>query len=307
MSGWYNDNMKVETSLGTAVVRVPKWTMNFDPEPRMFDEGSVLTCLDLLNIPVPTPLFVSSSFQVHNYILGDNLGKVFPEGSSLPGEVDESIRKIEAAVRVVERSSLTLIPTEKRFYRSPYRDSAAFALEMRRWLSYVYENSTVVSKALLSKVGVPDNPFTESVTLADRGRPLRLCHGDLGRGNCLWDGRTLSVLDWELALWADPAWDLASYLHRFVFNHIQEYEILENRTEMQRPQYANDFLEDVASYRRQEIDRSVVIDGIRLANSWGSYDSSLIDEYVRKVRRLKKTIDLPPSTADEVIRILKSS
>lgn len=307
LAGWYNDNMRVTSSSGQVIVRVPRLIVEFDPEPRMFNEASVLSCLNDLELPVPIVLFSSSHFQIHQHIGGRPLSFSHPDGSLVPEIALTTISQIQNSLGTVDRDRIRLLGPSKRYYSERYMSCNGFSQQLRLWLSSVYSKSTNLAKSVLAEVGVTENPFKQPCILTNSSRNLRLCHGDLGRGNCLWDENNLFLIDWELALWGDPAWELASYLHRFVLHDRQESLAISMHVESQPEALVEAFLKDMSLYRTQEIDRSVVIDGIRLTDAWGEYDSSLILEYVEKVSRLKGSPSSCNIIAARIIGLLNRS
>jgi hypothetical protein len=72
-------------------------------------------------------------------------------------------------------------------------------------------------QALFAALRVPDGAFTRLLERADPlgERPFVLLHTDIHRGNLIVgpDGG-LSLIDWELALFGDPVYELASHLAR---------------------------------------------------------------------------------------------
>jgi len=287
VGGWYHDNMLTDVGNSRVVVRVPRWDSGFDPEPRMYSEWSVLAALKGMDLPVSEATYGSSDLQIHKFISGLPLEEVYPTGSVLPESVDREIARIESAAWHAMSGRLRLLPVNQRFYAKRYSRSQGFAVRLSSWLSFVYRSAAPVARQALLEVGVRIDPFVAGRPLADGSRSLRLCHGDLSRGNCLWGSGGLSVIDWELAVRGDPAWDLASYLHRFGFEERQEAAVIDARLRLIPRDQRAKFRSDVDGYRAQEVDRSIVIDCIRLCTAWGSYEARRIDEYLVKVAQLR--------------------
>ncbi|WP_307805149.1 phosphotransferase [Streptomyces sp. VRA16 Mangrove soil] len=82
---------------------------------------------------------------------------------------------------------------------------------------------------LFRALGVDDGCFGRLRAWAAglRERPFRLVHGDLHRENLIVDEfGELWVIDWELAMFGDPLYDLATHLHLMGYPPAQEQEVI---------------------------------------------------------------------------------
>jgi thiamine kinase-like enzyme len=78
-----------------------------------------------------------------------------------------------------------------------------------------------------------------------------------------WDGHELRIIDWELALVADPAYDTASLLHRFTLNDTDTRHLMASALSEVPLKRRADYVTDVHAYRAQEEMRSKVFATIR--------------------------------------------
>ena len=248
LAGWYNDNVQVRAADGSsAVVRTARWLHESDPEPRMYAERSVVAAaVNRAQIRAPFLLYGNARFQVHGYVPGSVLASTYPDDSLVPDFILDELAALPGRLAQVPRSSLRLLGGDRRYNRRSYSSASGFAEQLRRWLDGVYRRSSPTARTVLSMVGVAENPFKHEWPLSQSApaRKLRLCHGDLSRTNCLWDGTVLTILDWELALWADPAWDLAAHVHRFRYAPPQESWQLERSAAALSAETGKDFLRD---------------------------------------------------------------
>jgi thiamine kinase-like enzyme len=205
---------------------------------------------------------------------------------------------------VVSRQLLKPLPANYRFTKSAYRTAQSFLDALSGWLSRVYLHASKPARAVLAIVGVTSDPFEQVPALLDPARTMRLCHGDLNPTNCLWDGQQVHFLDWELALWGDPVWDLAAFLHRFEVPTSAEERLIEAVLTLESPFSTSSFLTDLANYRWLEVQRSVVIDGIRLTQAWGTYPAERIGQYVEKVERVTG-VHMEEDYAKKIIELLE--
>ena len=124
--------------------------------------------------------------------------------------------------------------------------------------------------------------------MSGKARRLRLCHGDLQRPNILGDGGRYHIIDWELAVWGDPVWDVAAHLHRAGYPPGQESEATAALLGTV-PEWAGTAADrqDYAAYLRIERYRSLVLDALRHLRSGSGWSESrrlaAIEEYRRKL------------------------
>lgn len=306
LAGWYHDNALVTKVDHSFIIRTERWTADFDPEPRQFSEDSVLRALAAHEIPGPRLRHTSSRprFMVLDYLPGTPVS----ECSYPVDELHRAVAGLFRALGNVDRGALNLLPAGRRFAARSYRSSAGFHRHLVAWLDHVYGVSGHRTHAILGLFGIAESPFSGLRQRPVARRQLRLCHGDFNPSNCLWDGTSFRAIDWELALWGDPAWDIACYLHRFSFDRSVEAEALDFLLETQHVRTANAaFVQDVITYRRIEMLRSVVIDAARLVASDQSITSSQVQSYVSKTANLLGLDIEISSTSEQVLSFLRVS
>ncbi len=249
----------------------------------MFRESSVLRAATAAGAAAPRVLYDCEDFQVHAFVPGTIVEEAVPSGTRPPDSIVATVWASQALLDSVGRSELLELPSRRCFARTQYDSSEGFAESLRDWLSRVYVVAPAPAKLAMAEVGISGDPFTSTIGLHDVNRPLRLCHGDLSRGNCMIHRGRVTILDWELSLWGDPAWDIASFFHRFGLTREQEEHILSQGA----PVPSDNLRVDVEAYRKLEVDRSLVIDCVRLVQAWGSYDPQRVGEYTDKVAKLR--------------------
>jgi aminoglycoside phosphotransferase (APT) family kinase protein len=137
----------------------------------------------------------------------------------------------------------------------------------------------------------PHHPYVfapENHPLSGTSRRLRLCHGDFQRPNIFTDGRVHHLIDWELAVWGDPVWDVAAHLHRAGYPPVQQAEaqaVLLGTV----PEWTSSAADrqDFAVFLRLERYRSLVLDALRHLRAGAAWEEgrrrAAVQEYGYKL------------------------
>ncbi|MGY3204757.1 aminoglycoside phosphotransferase family protein [Streptomyces sp. TE5632] len=227
LSGFYNRNVRLEGDSGPVLVRIP---------------GPVAEPMDLTLWPEPEVLeairpFVSRAprlvhagvrpeFQIHEFIAGRRVDEIAQDGKPLPNVVLDGVEEFFSEVLRVPAAALAAVPADW----PDDGDTPGFAGRLLDFARHVRERADASVDALYQALGVPANPCGPLSERADRElaqRPFRLLHGDIHRKNMILSDRAkLVVLDWELALWGDPLYDLADHLHKTVYTAADHQRII---------------------------------------------------------------------------------
>ncbi len=275
VSGIYHDNYLVRRDGTSYVIRVNRKLEEPDVEPRMYAEASVLAALAPVDIAVPE-LFHDSGeheFMVISYLPGRRIADIYPPGTSVPDSLIEFIRTTMSELYRVEREALGAVLRE-----SPWRwvsGNDAFLPDLLSWLTKVYDSSSVEEKECMRAVGLPTDLFDfRNFSLDNSLRTFRLCHGDLQRENLLVASRyRYSVLDWEMAVWGDPVWDIASHMHRAAYPPDQAQSALQRLLAS-----CPDWTASVSDYQAYDVYlkveqyRSLILDCVRNLRIGGPWD-----------------------------------
>jgi aminoglycoside phosphotransferase (APT) family kinase protein len=219
VSGTYHDNYIVkDPPRDPCVVRVPKNRLSPDVEPRMFTESTVLEAARTAMVPCPRLLHCSvrPAFQVHSVVPGHPLSATLPMTGPVPAVVTSAVSHLMKSLSEVA-ADIRPEPRPGHPWASvPNGDTFGFINALVTWLSGIYANASDATRGFLAEIGIWSDPFnTVRKHFRPAQRPFRLCHGDLGRCNIMLDEEGLvSFIDWELAVWGDPLWDVAAHLHR---------------------------------------------------------------------------------------------
>ncbi|MER7106360.1 phosphotransferase family protein [Streptomyces sp. NPDC000229] len=97
-------------------------------------------------------------------------------------------------------------------------------------------------------------------------RPFRLLHADIHRKNMiLTDRNHVTFLDWELALWGDPVYDLADHLHKTAPTAADRTVITTAWHRAAPPECREQWHEALDYYLAYEAVKSAIVDTVR----WG--------------------------------------
>jgi aminoglycoside phosphotransferase (APT) family kinase protein len=208
MQGFYNTNTVVDGPAGRVVVRVPRGCVS-SMDLRIWPEEHVLAAIAPYVPRAPRLLFASTSprFQLHEYVDGVPL----PPSGPLPAGVTAQLGEFFESLAAVPATALPPLPEGW----PADGDCVGFAHRLADLVDVIFLGTH--RRGLLHLVHVPDKPLDavrdRFAGLAPRG--FALVHADVHRGNVLVEARRgVVVIDWELALFGDPRYDLAVHAHR---------------------------------------------------------------------------------------------
>ncbi len=263
-SGYYNRNVRLDSGCGPVVVRMRAdgaETMDLT----LWPEAEVLAAVGPHVPSAPRLLHTSShpEYQVHAFVEGHLVDEVAPVGDPLPEPVSAHVETFFRQVLRVPAHVLPAVPDD--WPRSG--DTAGFA---RRLLDLVREirHRDDAFGGLYEALGVPGDPCA-----ALRGRaagltqrPFRLLHADIHRRNMiLTPEKRVVFLDWELALWGDPVYDLADHIHKMSYAPAERSAATEGWERAAPADCRPGLRPDLDYYLAYEAVKSAVVDTVR----WG--------------------------------------
>lgn len=218
LSGFYNRNVRVEVGARPVLVRIP----GPGAEPMdltLWPEPEVLEAIRPYVTRAPRLLHAAADpvFQIHEFIEGRRVDEVAQDGKPLPDLVLDGVEQFFAEVLQVPATALGPVPPGW----PDDGDTRGFARLLLDFAQRLRDRADASVDALYRALGVPEDPCGLLIERADAElvqRPFRLLHGDIHRKNMILSDRAgLVVLDWELALWGDPVYDLADHLHKTAY------------------------------------------------------------------------------------------
>ncbi|MGP4026432.1 phosphotransferase family protein [Actinomadura sp. 3N407] len=259
-AGYYNDNIRVDTADGPVIVRIPIHGADM-MDLRPWREDLVLAAIAPHVRHAPRLLHTSADppFQVHEYITGDVLNDVAPRGVPVPAHVIDDV--VQLFVRLTHVPRLPDIPAAW----PADEDTTAFARCLSDLTQGVYETFRDEYADLFSALAIPTDPLAPVDDLWRRltPRPFTCVHADVHRRNMIVGDGSTTFLDWELALWGDPVYDLAVHLHKMGYLPDEEAALTARWTTAMPPEHVAGWKEDLAAYRTHERIKSAVVDAVR--------------------------------------------
>jgi aminoglycoside phosphotransferase (APT) family kinase protein len=276
-AGLYHDNYVVRRDGTAYVIRAQRPLAEPDVEPRMYPEAAVLAALEPAGLAAPRLIHDSGArgYLVISHQPGRPVADLYPPGTPLPDSAIEFVGAAMSALYRVDREALGAVRPQ-----SPWRragDPEEFRPGLLRWLARVWASARPAEQECVRAMGLPAEPFAPSgFPPGGAERAFRLCHGDLQRQNLLVArGDRYAVLDWELAVWGDPVWDVACHLHRAAYPPAQA-ESVRQRLLATCPDWTGSAREDRAydAYLRIEQYRSLVLDCVRALRRGAGWDAA---------------------------------
>ncbi|WRZ40988.1 phosphotransferase [Streptomyces sp. NBC_00151] len=176
-------------------------------------------------------LIQAGSAGLQRFIEGETLGTLYGSGGGIPSFLLGQIVSLFGQLARVRPDSLTAERTCTSVYRAAEGDTDGFLERLILFTEEeVYQRNMPDFKGLFYDLGLDDASFgklREQVSGLTR-RPFHLLHADLHRENFVVDGvGRLWTIDWELAMFGDPLYDLATHLYLMRYPRDQERQMIE--------------------------------------------------------------------------------
>lgn len=196
----------------------------FDSEERLLSELQER----IANIP---DLIEVEGTVLQRFIEGETLGALHPSGTPVPEREFEQILALFRQLVAVRPRSLLVKRRCQRRDRAREGDSAGF---LDRLICFtedrVYGDNLPEYGELFADLNLDSDSFKQLRKHVSglRERPFCLLHADLHRENLIVDrDRRLWAIDWELAMFGDPLYDLATHLYLMRYPPDQERRMTE--------------------------------------------------------------------------------
>ncbi|MFI0407414.1 phosphotransferase family protein [Actinomadura sp. 3N508] len=259
-TGYYNDNIRVDTPDGPVIVRIPiRGADMMDLRP--WREDRVLAAISPHVRHAPRVLHVSADppFQVHEFIAGDVLNDVAPRGVAVPAHVLDDVVRLFAQLAGVPR-----LPDVPESWPAD-GDTTAFARRLSALTQRVYDTYSAQYSDLFTALAIPADPLApvDDLWRGLTARPFTCVHADVHRRNMIVGGGTTTFLDWELALWGDPVYDLAVHLHKMGYLPDEQQALIDRWAPVLAPEHTAGWRRDLPAYLTHERIKSAIVDAVR--------------------------------------------
>ncbi|WTE48919.1 aminoglycoside phosphotransferase family protein [Streptomyces sp. NBC_01622] len=240
---------------------------------RTWSEAQLLRSFEHPPPHVPRCLASTATATVLSYVEGVPLSRECPDGEPVDRLWISDMAQLLAQTAAVGREELPAPPDgwphdgqDSRGYLGALTQLADEQIRKPSWSVY---------GGLFNALGVPENALTQMAenvpVMTDR--PCGLLHGDLHRDNVVLtdhgDPRMIAV-DWELATYGDPLFDLATHLVRMRYPETQHKTVITawaKAMESTVPAATKGMDRDLPHYLAFERAQSVFPDVIRAARS----------------------------------------
>ncbi|HEX2314995.1 MAG TPA: phosphotransferase, partial [Thermomonospora sp.] len=255
-AGFYNRNVRV----GPVLVRAPIAGAD-GMDLRIWPEHEVLAALAPHVECAPRLRFTSVDppFQVHDFVDGTVLDALAPRGVRVPAFVLHDVVALFRSLAEIPFRELPPVP----FDWAADGDTVSFARRLSAITGHVHARFRDSFAAVFAGLGVPVAPLQPVHWETLTSRPFCLVHADVHRKNMiLEDGRTF-FLDWELALWGDPVYELAVHLHKMAYFGNERDALLRAWLDVMTPAMVRSWETDLETYLAHERVKSAIVDTVR--------------------------------------------
>jgi len=262
-AGFYNVNVRLDGGSGPVLVRAP--VPNADVmDLRIWSEAALLRSITDYVAAAPRVRLVRQDpqWQVHDFVTGEVVDTIAPRGKPVPPRLIPDVIALLDQLADMPCSALPALPPDW----PQDADTVGFARGLSDVTAAVLVRHRERFGRLWLALGVPSQPLE---AVLDGWRTLRprafgLVHADLHRKNMIstWGGAHVFI-DWELALWGDPLYELATHLHKMAYLPSERSIVLDTRSA--DPRLAAGWELDLETYLRHERVKSAVVDSVRYA------------------------------------------
>jgi aminoglycoside phosphotransferase (APT) family kinase protein len=197
-SGHYMENFRVQTSTGTALIRRPRKGVPDRFDPRMMPEAAALKAALARGVQAPELLYEGETFLIERFIDGSTPRLADTNGKPWMTNLLNQIRRLHAASA----------PT------SDLGNVYEWQLWLQKFLDGLYTSLPAAHAERVTYLRIPSLDEFWSPDPRQGDRALVLAHSDLHPSNLLLNDAGVWILDWELAMTADPVWEAGVSLHR---------------------------------------------------------------------------------------------
>ncbi|WP_458690954.1 phosphotransferase [Nocardia tengchongensis] len=257
-AGYYNHNIRIETPSGPVNVRIPVDGADM-MDLRQWPEVQVLRTIEPFVSAAPRVRWESTdpAYQIQDHIDGELLDNIAPRGQAVPPCVTRDVARLFAELGRIPRELMPAAP-------HPLTDNpVAFASQLSDVTRRVFRENLDHFGPLYRTLEVPDDPFAtiETGWRTLEPRRFRLVHADVHRKNMIIrDGREVVFLDWELALYGDPVYDVATHLHKMGYQPDEQTRFLQQWAAAEPQASTGSWEADLQTYLNHERIKSVIVD-----------------------------------------------
>lgn len=266
-AGYYNKNVRVDTTTSPINVRIPIHDADV-MDLRLWREEEILPVIATYVKHTPLLLHASDNprYQIHGFINGPVLNTIAPRGVPVPTHVPADVVHCLAELTTIPREALPATPAGW-----PHNDDTiAFGRRLSELTRQVYATYRDQYAPQFLAFGFPVEPLAlvEAAWPSLTRRPLVCVHSDIHRKNMIIKDGASYFLDWELALWGDPVYDLAVHFHKMGYTPAERDQVLRRWQATLRPEYTAGGEHDLDVYLAHEQIKSAIVDTVRYSQAF---------------------------------------
>ncbi|WTU10681.1 aminoglycoside phosphotransferase family protein [Streptomyces sp. NBC_00075] len=222
-------------------------------------------------------LIEAGDMRLQRFIEGRTLAARHRSGREVPGEVVDQVLALFAQMLAISADTLKTPRVCEPEDRATDPNSSEF---LERLITFaeerVYRRNLADFESLFDALGIEADSFKKlRKNVSDlTERPFCLLHADLHRENLILDRENrLWTIDWELAMFGDPLYDLATHLYLMRYPEGQHNSLAErwsSLAEQVRPGSAKNWESDLPKIMDFKRAQSVFTDVIRATQILGS-------------------------------------
>lgn len=294
-SGFYNHNIRMETPTGEVIVRIPISGSDV-MDLKIWPEAEVLRAIRGTVTHAPRLLYSTTQpdYQILECLPGQVLDEIAPRSVAVPRHVLGDVIELFGQLGRVPRADVPSLP--------PGWPSDGHTSDFARRLSAV--TADVHARFLpdfgdlYAAFGIPIAALADTDRNWEmlRPRPFRLLHTDIHRKNIIISDEISFFLDWELALWGDPVYDLAVHLHKMSYTSEERSALVGGWSSVVTGADSNGWQEDLDVYLAHEKTKSAIVDTVRYTKIITERDLdinsriALIDKLVGKINAARSVL-----------------
>jgi aminoglycoside phosphotransferase (APT) family kinase protein len=245
--GHYNRNVRAADRGRAVLVRIPIPGAE-EMDLRVLPEADVLVAIAPFVGAAPRLLHSCPEpvFQVHEFVEGDVVNAVWPRGDRLPARIVPAVAELLRGLQHVPRAVLPAVA-------APWPadgDTAAFGRVLSDVTESVYQRFRRRCWWLLREFEVPEDPLgsVRERWTSMSSRRFCLVHSDIHRKNMILTPERVVFLDWELALWGDPLYDLAVHISKMGYLEDERDRLVDEWQRVMPAAATAGWSEDLATY-----------------------------------------------------------
>lgn len=191
--------------------------------------------------------------------VGDVLNDIAPRGARVPGHVLDDVARL-----FTHLTNVPELPDKPETWPAD-GNTAAFAGRLSALTRHVYDNYRERYADLFAALAIPTEPLApvDDLWHGLTSRPFVCVHADVHRRNIIVSGGQTEFLDWELALWGDPVYDLAVHFHKMGYLPDECDAVTERWLAAMPSAHIAGWEHDLGAYLTHERIKSAIVDAVR--------------------------------------------